>query len=196
MNHTGHRFYTEIMGSLLETMIYGLFEFHIKFDENILTTDRTGYITREFFNLIEGGKPQNATRGELLCRTASYHTEIFVGHDKTHHRIQRHDTYQPYRYRHHHRLSSRFTALHNANSRRDEFYIRQLFQPLLYKAFRYASGRIQIYTSTNEVGVSPRYRVEHRSESYILFSSSLLVFRYHFVQTSCSIQRARIADIG
>lgn len=58
MNHTEHRFYTEMMGSLLETMIYDLFEFHSKFNENMLTTDRTGYITREFFNLIEGGKPR------------------------------------------------------------------------------------------------------------------------------------------
>lgn len=58
LNHTGHRFYNEMMGSLLETMIYDLFEFHSKFNENILTTDRTGYITREFFNLIEGGKPR------------------------------------------------------------------------------------------------------------------------------------------
>lgn len=68
MNHTGHRFYTEMMGSLLETMIYDLFEFHSKFNENILTTDRTGYITREFFNLIEGGKPRTQ-------REVSYYAE-------------------------------------------------------------------------------------------------------------------------
>lgn len=71
MNHTEHRFYTEMMSSLLETMIYDLFEFHSRFNENILTTDRTGYITREFFNLIEGGKPR--TQRDVSYYAAQLH---------------------------------------------------------------------------------------------------------------------------
>ncbi|MDE7437103.1 MAG: helix-turn-helix domain-containing protein [Muribaculaceae bacterium] len=53
-----HRFYNELMGSLLQTMIYDLFDFHAKTNDNILTTDRVGYITRQFFTLIEGGRPK------------------------------------------------------------------------------------------------------------------------------------------
>lgn len=53
-----HRFYQEMMGSLLQTMIYDLFDFHSKTNDNILTTDRVGYITARFFSLIEGGRPK------------------------------------------------------------------------------------------------------------------------------------------
>ncbi|MDE7403408.1 MAG: helix-turn-helix domain-containing protein [Muribaculaceae bacterium] len=58
-----HRFYPELMGSLLQTMIYDLFDFHAKTNDNILTTDRVGYITTRFFTLIEGGRPK--TRREV-----------------------------------------------------------------------------------------------------------------------------------
>ena len=53
-----HRFYQELMGSLLQTMVYDLFDFHSKTNDNILTTDRIGYITAQFFTLLEGGRPK------------------------------------------------------------------------------------------------------------------------------------------
>ncbi|MDE6497544.1 MAG: AraC family transcriptional regulator [Muribaculaceae bacterium] len=53
-----HRFYPELMGSLLLTMIYDLFDFHAATRDSILTSDRVGYITARFFSLIEGGRPK------------------------------------------------------------------------------------------------------------------------------------------
>lgn len=58
IDNIDHRFYHELMGSLLQTMIYDLFDFHAKTNDNILTTDRVGYITAQFFTLIEGGRPK------------------------------------------------------------------------------------------------------------------------------------------
>ena len=58
MADTGHHFYNELMGSLLQTMVYDLFDFHVKVNDNILTTDRVGYITTRFFALIEAGRPR------------------------------------------------------------------------------------------------------------------------------------------
>lgn len=55
---TDHMFYTEMIGSLLQTMIYDLFSFHSRKNENILTTDRVGYITSQFFTMIEAGRPK------------------------------------------------------------------------------------------------------------------------------------------
>lgn len=59
-----HRFYTEMIGSLLQTMIYDLFDFHTRNNENILTTDRVGYITSQFFAMIEAGRPK--TQREVI----------------------------------------------------------------------------------------------------------------------------------
>lgn len=53
-----HRFYVEMIGSLLQTMIYDLFDFHTRNNDNILTTDRVGYITSQFFAMIEAGRPK------------------------------------------------------------------------------------------------------------------------------------------
>lgn len=53
-----HRFYIEMIGSLLQTMIYDLFDFHTRNNDNILTTDRVGYITSRFFAMIEAGRPK------------------------------------------------------------------------------------------------------------------------------------------
>ena len=53
-----HRFYIEMIGSLLQTMIYDLFDFHTRNNDNILTTDRVGYITTQFFAMIEAGRPK------------------------------------------------------------------------------------------------------------------------------------------
>lgn len=58
MGENSHRFYEEMIGSLLQTMIYDLFDFHSSSNEDILATDRVGYISRRFFMLIEGGRPK------------------------------------------------------------------------------------------------------------------------------------------
>lgn len=58
IDNTDHKFYQELMGSLLQTMIYDLFDFHAKTNDNILTTDRVGYITSQFFMLLEAGRPK------------------------------------------------------------------------------------------------------------------------------------------
>lgn len=54
----GHQFYNEMIGSLLQTMIYDLFDFHARIRDNILTTDRVGYIASRFFAMIEAGRPK------------------------------------------------------------------------------------------------------------------------------------------
>ncbi|MDE6006216.1 MAG: helix-turn-helix transcriptional regulator [Muribaculaceae bacterium] len=56
IENADHLFYEELMGSLLQTMVYDLFDFHAKTNDNILTTDRVGYITSQFFTLIRGGR--------------------------------------------------------------------------------------------------------------------------------------------
>lgn len=53
-----HPFYNEMIGGLLQTMIYDLFAFHSATNGNVLSTDRVGYITRQFFTLIESGRPK------------------------------------------------------------------------------------------------------------------------------------------
>lgn len=58
LNDTTHPFYSKMIGGLLRTMIYDLFAFHIRANENILTTDRVGYINRQFFNLMQSGLPK------------------------------------------------------------------------------------------------------------------------------------------
>lgn len=52
-----HHFYDEMMGSLLLTMIYDLFDFQVKSGETMLTTDRTGYLVTRFFSMLMSGKP-------------------------------------------------------------------------------------------------------------------------------------------
>ena len=54
----GHNFYDEMMGSLLQTMIYDLFDFQVKGGATAVTTDRVGYITTQFFALLKSGKPR------------------------------------------------------------------------------------------------------------------------------------------
>lgn len=44
-----HRFHSEMIGSLLQAMIYDLFDFHVKSNDSVVTTDRVGYITYHFF---------------------------------------------------------------------------------------------------------------------------------------------------
>lgn len=55
---TEHRFYQDMIGSLLQTMVYDLFDFHAKNNDSVLTTDRVGYITSQFFTMIEAGRPK------------------------------------------------------------------------------------------------------------------------------------------
>ncbi|MDE6304317.1 MAG: helix-turn-helix transcriptional regulator [Paramuribaculum sp.] len=71
IDNVDHRFYQEMMGSLLQTMVYDLFDFHAKTNDNILTTDRVGYITTQFFTLIEGGRPK--THREVSHYAAQLH---------------------------------------------------------------------------------------------------------------------------
>lgn len=58
IDDTEHRFYVEMIGSLLQTMVYDLFDFHTRVNDNVLTTDRVGYITSQFFSMIEAGTPK------------------------------------------------------------------------------------------------------------------------------------------
>ena len=52
---TENPFYSETMGSMLLTMIYDLFAFHVRATENqSITTNRTGYIVQHFMMLISG----------------------------------------------------------------------------------------------------------------------------------------------
>ena len=54
---TDHLYYREIIGSLVRTMIYDLFDFHTRLNGNRLITDRVGYVTRRFFAMIHDGLP-------------------------------------------------------------------------------------------------------------------------------------------
>lgn len=58
IDDTDHRFYAEMIGSLLQTMMYDLFSFHSRCKDSVLTTDRVGYITSQFFTLIASGRPK------------------------------------------------------------------------------------------------------------------------------------------
>lgn len=66
---TQHRFYHELMGSLLQTMVYDLFDFHVKSHDLAPTTDRVGYITSQFFAMIEAGRPKTE-------RDVSYYADL------------------------------------------------------------------------------------------------------------------------
>lgn len=69
INETEHRFYPELIGSLLQTMVYDLFDFHVKSNDPALTTDRVGYITSQFFAMIEAGRPKTE-------RDVSYYADM------------------------------------------------------------------------------------------------------------------------
>lgn len=68
IDDTGHRFYAEMIGSLLQTMVYDLFDFHARENDAALTTDRVGYVTSQFFTLIEAGRPK-------IHRDVAYYAE-------------------------------------------------------------------------------------------------------------------------
>lgn len=69
-----HHFYDEMMGSLLQTMIYDLFDFQVKGGETMLMTDRVGYITTQFFALLKAGKPK--TERELGYYADQLHVTV------------------------------------------------------------------------------------------------------------------------
>ena len=53
---TGHKFYDEMIGGLLRTLVYDFFEFHSEFAESIPDLDRANEISRQFFMLLESGR--------------------------------------------------------------------------------------------------------------------------------------------
>ncbi len=50
-----HPFYMELMGSLLQTMMYDLFAFHAKTHGENGNTERTAFIVKRFLRLLEAG---------------------------------------------------------------------------------------------------------------------------------------------
>ena len=71
-----HAFYKEMIGSLLQTMIYDLFDFQVKRGEATSTTDRVGYVTARFFAMLRGGSARTqrevAYYAEQLNVTTKY----------------------------------------------------------------------------------------------------------------------------
>ena len=53
---TGHKFYDEMIGGLLRTLVYDFFEFHSAFAESIPDLNRANEISRQFFLLLESGR--------------------------------------------------------------------------------------------------------------------------------------------
>ena len=51
-----HMFYSELIGSLMLTMIYDLFEFHAKRHDGVSATERTAGIVRRLMALLEAGR--------------------------------------------------------------------------------------------------------------------------------------------
>lgn len=76
LSESDHRFYQEMIGSLLQTMIYDLFDFHVRLNDSILTTDRVGYVVSRFFALMEAGRPKTEREvsyyADLLNVTSKY----------------------------------------------------------------------------------------------------------------------------
>lgn len=55
MEDTAHLFYRELMGSLCQTMMYDLFDFHSKHVGTLDATNRTGYIVKELMKMLRMG---------------------------------------------------------------------------------------------------------------------------------------------
>ena len=56
MHDRHHLFYDELIGSLLLTMIYDLFEFHAKLHDGVSATERTANIVRRLLSMLEAGR--------------------------------------------------------------------------------------------------------------------------------------------
>ncbi|MDE6368304.1 MAG: helix-turn-helix domain-containing protein, partial [Muribaculaceae bacterium] len=54
---TDHLYYHEMIGSLCRTMIYDLFDFHTRHNENPFVSNRVAYVTKRFFSMIQEGVP-------------------------------------------------------------------------------------------------------------------------------------------
>lgn len=52
-----HQYYREMIGGLCRTMIYDLFDFHSRHNENMLITNRVSYVSKHFFTMIREGMP-------------------------------------------------------------------------------------------------------------------------------------------
>ena len=52
---TGHLFHSQMMGSLMLTMVYDLFDFHAKLHEGENTSDRTGVIVQSLIDALDSG---------------------------------------------------------------------------------------------------------------------------------------------
>lgn len=57
IGNTGHLFYLEMLGSLLRTMIYDIFDIHARRDGNEAQTSGAGYVVTHFISMIREGHP-------------------------------------------------------------------------------------------------------------------------------------------
>ena len=53
---TDHKFYDEMIGGLLRTLVYDFFEIHSEFSERIPESNRASEISRQFFLMLESGR--------------------------------------------------------------------------------------------------------------------------------------------
>lgn len=53
---TDHKFYDEMIGGLLRTLVYDFFEIHSEFSETIPESNRASEISRQFFLMLESGR--------------------------------------------------------------------------------------------------------------------------------------------
>ena len=53
---TGHKFYDEMIGGLLRTLVYDFFDIHSEFSETIPESNRASEISRQFFLMLESGR--------------------------------------------------------------------------------------------------------------------------------------------
>ena len=53
---TDHKFYDEMIGGLLRTLVYDFFEIHSEFSETIQESNRASEISRQFFLMLESGR--------------------------------------------------------------------------------------------------------------------------------------------
>lgn len=56
VDYTDHLFYREMVGSLLRTMIYDIFDIHARRDGNALQTSRVGFVVTHFLAMIQEGE--------------------------------------------------------------------------------------------------------------------------------------------
>lgn len=61
-----HFFYNELLSSLVLTMVYDLFNFHLKIVNQTSSSDRTAYIVKALSTLLESGKTKQ-------CREVAYY---------------------------------------------------------------------------------------------------------------------------